>query len=130
MVKLSDKQLENLKRNTLVMHDALSQRCMDCNLCWHPLVMTFDHVDRHNKNGGVREFVIAESEVFDEELAKCDVVCRNCHQVREYLRDYPVLQLKPSKQARYNYYAELIPYLAGGGLLRYDAFEIVTRRGL
>ena len=60
--------------------------CTDCGVKYHPAAMDFDHVD------GEKSFNIA-SGYFDtpmhkliDELAKCELVCSNCHRVRTYNR--------------------------------------------
>ena len=113
------------KRNNAKMYHALSHPCEDCNIVWHPLVMTFDHRDRSKKFKNINALRVSTPEVFDRELAKCDVVCRNCHQMREYLRDLNVLDIGEAKAARHQYYKKLIPYLCGGAMLRRDALDIV-----
>lgn len=125
MSSLTDTQYNNLQRNTLVMHQALSTRCVDCKLYWHPLVMTFDHVDRGLKWGAPSKLRTASPETFDIELKKCDVVCRNCHQIREYLRDKKTMRVVRNKENIYNYYASLIPYLYEGARLLKVAYKEV-----
>jgi len=122
---LTDQQYANMKRNTRVMQSHLAQPCVDCNLTWHPLVMTFDHVDRSTKVTEPSKLRTAPPAVFDEEVAKCEVVCRNCHQIREYLRDLGIQEIGDTKRPLYKYYERLIPYLCGGAMLRRDAFELV-----
>lgn len=59
--------------------------CMDCGYHAHPESLDFDHVR------GVKSFNMAQvgtrkmSSIL-EEIAKCDVVCANCHRVRTYNR--------------------------------------------
>lgn len=61
--------------------------CADCGGRFHPCAMDFDHVR------GEKSFNISQSlskrmsmEVVLQEMAKCDVVCANCHRVRTYNR--------------------------------------------
>jgi hypothetical protein len=61
--------------------------CTDCGLEFHPAAMQWDHLPGHNKKAdlaflarrGSRERVL-------EEIAKCELVCANCHAVRSYRR--------------------------------------------
>lgn len=65
--------------------DALkSAPCMDCGIAYPPYVMDFDHrpgevkmfhVGKMRVNGTRWEKVLAE-------IAKCDLVCSNCHRAR------------------------------------------------
>lgn len=60
--------------------------CADCGLRYPPFVMDFDHVSgdkRFNvgdiRGGGAMDRILAE-------IAKCDVVCANCHRLRTHSR--------------------------------------------
>lgn len=64
-----------------------SNPCSDCKNVFPPYVMHFDHRD-----GATKSFNIG-AEVgriglpkLKEEIAKCDVVCANCHAVRTFKR--------------------------------------------
>lgn len=60
--------------------------CMDCKLNYPYYVMDFDHV-RGVKQKNVAELINTLSKKkIDEELAKCEIVCSNCHRVRTHLR--------------------------------------------
>lgn len=65
---------------------AKSMPCLDCKGTFPPVCMDFDHVrgekrfdisNNHDKVSLVRLL---------EEIAKCDVVCSNCHRIRTALR--------------------------------------------
>jgi hypothetical protein len=60
--------------------------CADCGRRFPPCVMQFDHRDPATK-----KFVISRSRTRGHatlmaEVAKCDIVCTNCHRVRTYER--------------------------------------------
>lgn len=60
--------------------------CVDCKIQYPYYVMDFDHV-RGKKHKNVMELVPTLSKKkIDEEIAKCEVVCSNCHRVRTHLR--------------------------------------------
>lgn len=61
--------------------------CMDCGLEWPSYVMEFDHV-RGEKIAAVARLVAdrCSFEMLDAEIAKCDVVCSNCHRIRTHLQ--------------------------------------------
>jgi hypothetical protein len=49
-------------------------------------MMDFDHV-RGTKQANVAELINTLSKKrLDEEIAKCEIVCSNCHRARTYLR--------------------------------------------
>ena len=59
--------------------------CMDCGIQYPHYVMDFDHVR------GEKKFDIATNtskgvEAILDEIAKCDVVCANCHRHRTAMR--------------------------------------------
>lgn len=131
-MKLTERQVQNLHRNNSVKFKALAQPCADCNILWHPLVVTFDHRDRSKKVNNIPQLLVEDPVIFDAELAKCDVVCWNCHKIREYLRDLNILNTNVSdtKQKQYRFYEQLVPYLCGGGILRNDTYSFVTPVGM
>jgi hypothetical protein len=61
--------------------------CADCGGLFHPVAMHFDHRPGEKKDfevgwairGYSRRRIMAE-------IAKCDLVCANCHAVRTYER--------------------------------------------
>ena len=60
--------------------------CMDCKLIYPYYVMDFDHV-RGRKHANVMELIKSLSKKkIDEEIAKCEIVCSNCHRIRTYMR--------------------------------------------
>ena len=80
--------------------------CQDCGHRYPPGVMEFDHRDPTTKRGTVTQMIgrVGTATLLDE-VAKCDIVCANCHRQRTYLRravpsDAGVAQLEerdPSK---------------------------------
>ena len=62
--------------------------CKDCSQEYPSYVMDFDHIDaaqkRHNishlaRSGAPRKKIL-------EEIAKCEIVCANCHRIRTHHR--------------------------------------------
>lgn len=61
--------------------------CMDCDIKYPHYVMDFDHKENkifnlgkgHNK--GINQVI--------KEIAKCDVVCSNCHRIRTWKKYWP-----------------------------------------
>ncbi len=62
--------------------------CLDCKRSYPSYVMDFDHV-RGNKVADISLLVqkICTQKVLLEEIAKCEVVCANCHRERTFNRD-------------------------------------------
>ena len=60
--------------------------CMDCKVSYPYYMMDFDHV-RGTKHSNVAELINTLSKKrLDEEIAKCEIVCSNCHRARTYIR--------------------------------------------
>jgi hypothetical protein len=57
--------------------------CMDCGGEFPPYVMDFDHRSDKKFNIASR-YKQAPLAVLLDEIAKCDVVCSNCHRVRTH----------------------------------------------
>lgn len=80
-------QLRGRMRRRRVIVEAKDRPCADCGIKYPYYVMQFDHVR------GEKAFTIAahhtlkvKLEVLKEEIAKCDVVCANCHAGRTFMR--------------------------------------------
>ncbi|HVI40498.1 MAG TPA: RNA ligase family protein [Anaerovoracaceae bacterium] len=80
----------------------IASGCVDCQLTDPPECLTFDHVR------GPKKFNIGQSwnqgrQALQEEIAKCEVVCANCHAIRTKKRsdDDPIFEPFP-KIARLN----------------------------
>lgn len=72
--------------------------CMDCGGSFPPVCMDFDH-----RPGVVKLFAIATGlnrsmESVKAEIAKCDLVCANCHRIRTHSRLIKV-EVKPLTRA-------------------------------
>jgi hypothetical protein len=65
--------------------DAKSVPCMDCGGIFPVCAMDFDHRSRPDKEALVGRLVDSLSERrLRAEMAKCDVVCSNCHRMRTF----------------------------------------------
>jgi hypothetical protein len=78
-----DKQLDEL----IIKHK--SKPCADCDIQYPPYVMDFDHLDGETKEFGI-SYMRRHRMAFDKieaEIAKCEVVCANCHRERTNQRN-------------------------------------------
>ncbi len=76
-------------------------QCPDCGGNFPPVLMDFDHV-RGTKRGIISRLSggrMAKAKLL-EEVAKCEVVCANCHRRRTLLRRLG-LEVKPSEVVRF-----------------------------
>lgn len=61
--------------------------CMDCGVTYPWYVMDFDHRDGESKTDIVSRIAnVGAAKRLREEIAKCDLVCANCHRVRTFTR--------------------------------------------
>lgn len=61
--------------------------CKDCNGEFHSAAMHFDHLPGTAKRFNIGERYAGASEIdLLDEIAKCEIVCANCHAVRTYNR--------------------------------------------
>lgn len=68
-----------------VVNEIKSAPCTDCGRTYPPYVMDLDHA-RGKKSFNVSRGVCRALKTLLEEIAKCDVVCANCHRQRTYRR--------------------------------------------
>jgi len=63
--------------------------CRDCGIKYPAYVMEFDHTGQEPKDFNVAQGVLPANlpeRVLLAEIAKCDVVCANCHKIRTHAR--------------------------------------------
>lgn len=63
--------------------------CLDCKQHYHPAVLEFDHLEpKKNASCSVSRLVRFGSSIkrIEEEIAKCELVCANCHRLRTISR--------------------------------------------
>ena|SRR5712691_7395370 len=68
-----------------------SQPCTDCGGSFDPVCMDFDHLDGNDKVPGGIARLVANAygwEAIMAEIAKCELVCANCHRLRTAARGY------------------------------------------
>lgn len=78
-----------ISRKTLAKVEAIKTEnpCLDCRHKFPPECMDFDHV-RSEKVDNVSHLVVGRYswETILNEIAKCDIVCANCHRIRTKAR--------------------------------------------
>ena len=60
--------------------------CLDCKESFPPYCMDFDHRDPDSKVNNVARLIANNYKMDDvlAEIAKCDIVCSNCHRKRTH----------------------------------------------
>jgi hypothetical protein len=68
------------------LHDLRCRPCADCGESFSPWVMDFDHRDPKTKSFALAagHALLKPRDVLLAEIAKCDIVCANCHAIRTY----------------------------------------------
>lgn len=69
------------------LHSLKNNPCMDCGGTFPPCAMDFDHREAESKEQGICQMVRGgwSRERILAEIAKCDLVCANCHRIRTHL---------------------------------------------
>ena len=60
--------------------------CADCQSQFHPVAMQFDHISSDKEFDISSKIGHVSMERLLIEIAKCEIVCANCHAVRTYAR--------------------------------------------
>ena len=87
--KTMNRQKQSRHRNiSFIREQKQGKRCVDCREDYPYWMLEFDHLPGHEKLftiGGrrARDFTIQQ---LIDEIAKCDIVCSNCHKNRTYWR--------------------------------------------
>lgn len=61
--------------------------CMDCGVKYPPVCMDFDHRDPTLKTFNIATGATRRRELVIQEIAKCDIVCANCHRIRTWRKE-------------------------------------------
>ena len=81
--RAEQRKLQVIKARELI-RNLKSKPCMDCGNTFDPVCMDFDHRDPLLKRGRVASITKRGFLAVLEEVAKCDVVCSNCHRIRTH----------------------------------------------
>lgn len=120
-----DREIERVARRQTATRDflrALRDRpCVDCGGRFHPVQMDFDHRDPAEKRFTLSKVQLKGRDELLAEVAKCDVVCSNCHRLRTRRQHRERLARRGPSQARspriefsrarWRYHADLLDQL-------------------
>jgi hypothetical protein len=81
----------NLRRRNAIrdiIREAKDRPCADCGTLYPRYVMDFDHRDTATKRYNIGRDALSKlsPEMVLGEIAKCDVVCANCHRIRTHAK--------------------------------------------
>lgn len=83
-IECVNKRQDKLRRQLYAIKEA--SPCVDCNKQYPHYVMEFDHIRGDKKFGISKKGASFGSKAFKEEIAKCELVCSNCHAERTHKR--------------------------------------------
>jgi len=96
IAKSAERRKEYRERNKRIVQDAKAKACADCAVQYPYYVMHFDHLG-DDKDGTINKMVfrpVSEAKLRTE-MAKCEVVCANCHAERTHTRRAEQLNGEP-----------------------------------
>jgi hypothetical protein len=86
------------------LRDLRRRPCGDCGQTFPPWVMDFDHRDPKTKSFALAadKVLLKARDILLAEIAKCDVVCANCHAIRTYtwIKSEDVFASRPKGTSR------------------------------
>lgn len=80
------RNLQAYKKRRNFIHQAKSKPCADCGIQYPYYVMDFDHREDEVKMHQLNQAARLKMKTIKDEIAKCDVVCANCHRERTFQR--------------------------------------------
>lgn len=81
---VKQKAAESYKKRAKLIAELKSVPCADCGIQYPYYVMDFDHRDPRTKLYEIGAIKMHSMEKLLKEIAKCDVVCANCHRERTF----------------------------------------------
>lgn len=82
-----DSNKRNQSKLKVLLNEMKSGPCVDCKQSYPPYVMDFDHLDPKTKVVKVSAMIFEGSrQLLLDEIAKCELVCANCHRIRTHQR--------------------------------------------
>lgn len=83
---VSRQSLESLngkkRLNRILIAELKKGPCVDCGQTFHPVCMDFDHLNPETKTRNISAMAQQSKETILAEIAKCELVCANCHRLR------------------------------------------------
>lgn len=87
-----DRNLRAYAERRQMVLEAKSRPCADCGVAYPYYVMDSDHRDGVRKEFLLHSITAVTKRAITREIAKCDVVCANCHRERTHRRRMQVLK--------------------------------------
>lgn len=81
-----DKNLRSVQKRREFVREMKNRPCADCGILYPYYVMDFDHREDETKKYLLSEPARMTINTMKAEIAKCDLVCANCHRERTHQR--------------------------------------------
>jgi len=78
---LQKKKEYDARKRKFINFYKMEQGCELCGYNEHPAALTFDHIDPSTKIFNVSDYGQRSWEAIIKEIAKCRVLCANCHNI-------------------------------------------------
>lgn len=78
----------------------MERGCADCGYSAHPAALEFDHLPGTQKRYKVSALMLSSRAVLMAEIAKCEVVCANCHAIRTRSREEKLRSVEARRRDR------------------------------
>jgi len=94
-----ERRRKNISENRQAILEAKNVPCTDCGKVYPSYVMDFDHRPGEHKSFTLANAAARKVETVIAEIAKCDVVCSNCHRIRTHDRGQCLVGLEAANLA-------------------------------
>lgn len=84
IAKYKERSKKRMAARMQIMQQLKDKPCMDCGVKYPYYVMDFDHRDPKTKKFNLSLVGQRSMKSVLEEIAKCDLVCSNCHRARTH----------------------------------------------
>ena len=84
--KYLDKNLRSVQERRKFTREMKNRPCADCGITYPYYVMDFDHRENKTKKFLISQTAQMSINAIKREIAKCDLVCANCHRERTHQR--------------------------------------------
>lgn len=78
---LQKKKEYDAQKRAFITAYKMSKGCEECGYNSHPAALTFDHINPDTKDFNVSDYGQKSWEAILKEIAKCRVLCANCHNI-------------------------------------------------